>query len=219
MTKFCGNCGSKINEKTPICEKCGYNNTALIDKSKLNIPNIGDFNINKRAKTKRRIKLALVFTAFIISSVLIFNYISSITGYKGTIRKTMNALEKYDMSTLTSIASEISYHGQDKQKVDQYFSDMVSRSLDQFEATVGHDVHIDYEINDNYILSERKYDEFLTDIEKLYGCDTSNVQEIMALELTVSIEGSKGSSSHVYTDMYLINEDGDWKVYNSFYKF
>lgn len=215
MTKFCGNCGNQLNDNDRVCGNCGMpcQNLPVVQQY-AGVPAVKK---QMNPKTKKRIKLIAILSGvlivLIIAAVIAFNIISENTGYKGTLNKAMDAFEKYDIDTLISMTSDISFGSMDATDIEKYISRTVSAKLDQYEKEAGHDMDLSYEITDSYKLSERKFKEFLDYAEDYYHYDASDISEIMVVNLKVTAKGSKGEDTFNSNDLYLVKERDSWYLF------
>lgn len=216
MSKFCGNCGSKMDDDARVCGNCG---TPYFDNKHLKpvkISGVNSMSDEKKKKIKLIIKLSVAAIVVIIVAVIAINIISSFTGYKCAINKAMDAFENYDIETLMSMSSDIAFNGMEATDIEASISKSVSAQLDSYETVAGHDMDISYEIEDSYTLSERKYQEFLQYAEDYYHYDTSDISEIVLAKIRINIQGSLGKSSYTVNDLYLIKERDKWYLFKGY---
>lgn len=214
MAKFCGNCGAQLDDDARICGQCGTPYAG--DNNRQKIPGINKMSPEKKKRIKLIAKLSVAGIALIIVAVLAVNIISSFTGYKGAVNKAMDAFENYDIETLLSMSSDISFNGMDATQIEDSISQTVSSKLDALEADAGHDMSLSYEIIDSYKLSDRKYQEFLKYVENNYNYDSSDISEVYLVEIKVTAKGSLGETSTTNNNLYLIKERDDWYLYNGY---
>lgn len=215
MAKFCGNCGTQLEDEAKVCGNCGMPVGGSADKkaSYEKIPGVGE------TKPKNKKKIAGIIVAIIVVAVLIAGVVFAIkvipmyTGYNGTIHKIVKAYESYDMKTLSSLTSNVAVCVDEALGFDVNYGDSVSDRLDMYENRVGHDLKITYTIDDAYEYSERKFDKFTSLISEYYDYDASGIEKIMGIELTLTVEGSKDKAQYTVNDMLLIKENGEWKAY------
>lgn len=212
MAKFCGNCGMEMEDNAKVCGKCGtpYGNTSTQAAKK--IPGVGEVNPENKKRIKRTIRLIIAGIVLVAVAVGAFNVLSEFTGYKGALRKVISAYEAYDMNTLFSMTSDAAFYSNDQVAQEEYYADLVSDRLDQYESQVGRDIKITYVVDDAYKLSERKLESLLSHLESSYEYDTSDIKEVMSVELTITIKGNKGNTRSTGTLLF-IKEDNSWKVY------
>lgn len=98
-------------------------------------------------------------------------------------------------------------------KIEESISKAVSAKLDSYESVVGHDMSISYDITEAYKLSDRKYQEFLKYVEKSFNYDSSDISEVVKVELDIKVKGSLGKSDYSVNNLYLIKERGNWYIY------
>lgn len=215
MSKFCGNCGTQLEDDARICGQCGTPYSGDTN-NKQQIPGINKMSLEKKRRIKFIVKLSVVAIVLIIITVIAVNIISFFTGYKGAVNKAINAYKNYDIETLLTMSSDISFNGMDATQVENSISQSVSAKLDALEAEAGHDMNLSYEIIDSYKLSDRKYQEFLKYIENNYNYDSSDISEVYLAKIKVTAKGSLGQTSVINNNLYLINERSDWYLYNGY---
>lgn len=207
MAKFCGNCGTQLEDNAKICGKCG----TPLDSASVNIPSLKVTDPEKQKKMKKTVKLVVGMVALIIVAVIAFNVVSQYTGYNGLLRKVMTAYENYDIDTLISLSSDMYYYGEEDW-VEYYFEYNVGEDLDSFESSVGHSYKLSYEVNETYVMSERKVDELLDEIEYTYSdFDVDVIEEIVVADLTLTAKQGRKSVNRD-RDIVMTKEDGSWKL-------
>lgn len=207
MAKFCGNCGTLLEDNAKICGKCG----TPLDGVSANIPGLKITDPEKQKKRKRTVKLVIGLVALVVVVVIAFNVVSQYTGYNGLLRKVMTAYENYDIDTLISLSSDMYYYGEEDW-VEYYFEYNVGENLDSFESSVGHSYKLSYEVNETYVMSERKVNELLDEIENTYSdFDVSMIEKVVVADLTLT---AKQGSKSVNRDMNIVmtKEDGSWRL-------
>lgn len=207
MAKFCGNCGTQLEDNAKVCGNCG----TPLDGAYTNIPGLKVTDPEKQKKMKKTVKRVVGLVLFVAVAIIGFNVVSQFTGYNGLLRKVMTAYEKYDIDTLVSLSSDMYYYGEEDW-VDYYFDYSVGNDLDSFEASVGHSYKLTYEINETYVMSDRKVDEMLSEIEYSYpDFDVSIIEKVVVADLTVT---AKQGSKSVNQDMNIVmtKENGTWRL-------
>lgn len=207
MAKFCGNCGTQLEDNAKICGNCG----TPLDGASTNIPGLKVIDPEKQKKVKKTVKRVFVLAILVAVAIIAFNIVSQFTGYNGLLRKVMTAYESYDIDTLVSLSSDMYYYGEEDW-VEYYFEYSVGDTLDSFESSVGHSYKLTYEINETYVMSERKVDEMLSEIEYSYSdFDVSVIEEVVVADVTVTAkQGSKSVNRDM--DIVMTKEDGTWRL-------
>lgn len=224
MAKFCGNCGAQMEDDARVCGNCGtsFASTASPVNTATNfVPGTGDAGATLPKKKNKTVGLIFAAIVMIVVVVISLNVLSMFTGYKGTVRKLFNALEGYDMDTLSTLVCDFvyDYHynllNVDETKLDDAFEKAVSDTLDQFEDAVGNNAKISYSINDAAKLSDRKLEQFLAMVEDSFDYDSNNIKTVMSVDITITVKGSKKSTTYnIHSgDLLLVKEDNAWKVY------
>jgi len=207
MAKFCGNCGTQLDDNAKICGNCG----TPLDGTSTNIPGLKVVDPEKQKKIKKTVKRVVGLAILVVVAIIAFNIVSQFTGYNGLLRKVMTAYENYDIDTLISLSSDMYYYGEEDW-VESYFEYSVGDDLDSFESSVGHSYKLTYEVNETYVMSERKVDEMLSEIEYSYSdFDVSVIEEVVVADLTVT---AKQGSKSVNQDMNIVmtKENGTWRL-------
>lgn len=207
MAKFCGNCGTQLEDNAKICGQCG----TPLDGASTKIPGLKVVDPEKQKKLKKMGKRIVVLVALVIVAVIAFNVVSQFTGYNGLLRKVMAAYEKYDIDTLISLSSDMYFYG-DEDWVENYFKYNVGGDLDSFESAVGHRYKLSYEVNEIYTVSNRKLDDMLDQIEYSYAdFDIGMIEKIVIADLTViAKQGNKSISREM--DIVMSRENGTWRL-------
>lgn len=215
MSKFCGNCGSYLDDDALVCGVCGtpYSDDGI---GKTKIPGVDTMNPKTKKKIKLIFKLSVVVVVLVVVSVTAVNIISSFTGYKGAINKGFNAFKDEDIDTLMTLTSEIKYHNMDSNAMEDDVSKSVTSTLDSYESQVGHDMSLSYELKKSHKLSDRKYKEFLKYAESNYNYDTSDISEIYLAEIKIYAKGSFGEEGYNSNEFYVIKEADSWYLFNGY---
>lgn len=210
MARFCGNCGAEIAEGDRVCGQCGVpivqNRNATTA-----IPGVDYVNPEKKKFAKKLIIGIGSVAIVIIVLVMLANYLSGFLGYKGVVRKLMNAYQNYDIEVFTSMASELYYSMENDSAAEEYFETIVSNDLDSFEETVGHKYKFSYEITDSYNLSKHKFEELLDQLSVYEDFDTYIISEVMIVEVEITVEGEEKGMTKI-KELHLTKEDGDWRI-------
>lgn len=207
MAKFCGNCGTQLEDNAKICGQCG----TPLDGASTNIPGLKVVDPEQQKKLKKMGKRIVALVALIIVAVIAFNVLTQYTGANGLLRKVMSAYKEYDIDTLISLSSDMYFYGEEDW-VEYYFEYNVGDDLDSFESSVGHSYKLTYEVNEIYTVSDRKLDDMLDQIEYSYAdFDIGMIEKIVIADLTVT---AKQGSKSVSRDMNIVmsKENGSWRL-------
>lgn len=207
MSKFCGNCGAELDDNARVCGQCGTPLEATPSK----IPGVKIVAPEKQKKAKKTIKLIISLIAIVVVAAIAINIASNFTGYKGLLRKVMNAYEDYDIDTLVSLSSDMYYYGEEDW-VEYYFEYSVGNNLDYFESYVGHNYKLSYDVQEVYTLSERKLDTLLDTIESSNpDFDISTISQVKVADIKVTAKEGKSSVS-MSVQVTITKENGTWKL-------
>ena len=207
MAKFCGNCGTQLEDSANVCGYCG----TPCGGAPAHIPGL---NVTDPAKRKKQKKIAILIAsivAFAIVAVIGVNVVLQHTGYNGLLRKTMDAYMNYDMNAIVSLASDV-YYSDDEDWIETNFQRTINENLEYFESSVGHSYKLSYDVNEIYPIPEYKMDEVLDQIEYVFpNFDVSTLEEIVVADVTVTArQGSLSDDQHISVGMS--KEDGKWKL-------
>lgn len=207
MAKFCGNCGTQLEDNAKICGQCG----TPLDGASTNIPGLKVVDPEKQKKLKKVGKRIVALVALVIVTAIAINVVFQFTGYNGLLRKVMAAYEKYDIDTLISLSSDIYFYG-DEDWVENYFEYNVGDDLDSFESAVGHSYKLSYEVIETYKLSNRNFQSMLDDIAwSNKDFDHSVIEEIVVAKVNVTATQGKRSVDREI-EITMTKENGKWKV-------
>lgn len=204
MARFCGNCGTPLEDNAKICGNCG---TPLEDTS----VSVRGLKAADSEKQKKTVKLIVSLAVLILIVVVTINVVSQYTGYNGLLRKVMTAYENCDIDTLISLSSDMYCYGEEDW-AEYYFKYSVEDDLDSFESSVGHSYKLSYEVDEIYTVSEWKLNDMLERIEYSYSdFDVSKIEKIVIADLTVTAkQGSKSVNRDI--DIVMSKEDGTWRL-------
>ena len=206
MSKYCGNCGARMDDSARVCGNCGTPFKDALLQNPHAVPAVQD-----KKKVKRLVKLFVGLSALILAIIITISAISAFTGYNGLLRKVMTAYENYDINTLVGMSSDIYYYGGDSY-AEIYFENAVGYSLDSFESAVGHSFKLSYEINEVYTLPKRNVDTILDGIALLYPDFNLNIiEDVVVADVTVMAKQGK-KSTQMNVKITMSKEDGTWKL-------
>lgn len=211
MAKFCGNCGTQLDDSAKVCGNCGTPLSGTISTA-ANVKIVDPEKEQARQqKNKKLIKLGVYLGVLILIVIVAINIVTKFTGYNGLLRKTLAAYEDYDINKLVSVSSELYYYGADDY-AETYFENAVGSDMDYFESTVGHNYKLSFETNEIYTLSNRKFDSIVEDISWTYSdFDPSIIEKIVVADITVTAKQGK-TSTRVNLEVTMSKEDGSWKL-------
>jgi len=210
MKKFCGNCGTPIEENIETCKNCG-----VILEPTDNKKWSSNFVGSKSKKRSKVLNWVVGAVSLIIVLTIVINIVSGFTGYKGSVGKIMNAYKTYDIETLANMASSLyeldEYSSYSDNYAENLFSDRVEYDLNYFEDKLGHTYDISYKIIDEYEMSKWKIPDFFGEVTKYDGFDELAFQTIMVVEVEITAKSASGSYTKTL-EIYLSKEFGSWKL-------
>ena len=214
MAKFCSNCGAPIDDNIKVCGNCGkpnphYKNSSL----GVNIP-----NLNIPAGTAELVKKYIPFAAIAIVAIIFIaiaaNVVFSHTGYKGTVRKFVTAVQKKDGDAAVKLFSESFKDGSDRK--DKDFADSLENvfksRIERYEDRVGKNVRfkvIEFDID---VMDKDDFEDAIDSLEDS-GYDVDNIRKIAEVEATVRAKGKKKDREYDW-DFLMVKEKGSWKIWS-----
>lgn len=206
MAKFCGNCGAQLDDNAKVCGQCGTPVGTLSA-----IPSVKIVDPEKQKKTKKTLKLICGLIAILVAAIVAINIVSNFTGCKGLLRKVMNAYENYDIDKIVSLSSDMYYYGEEDW-VEYYFEYSLGEDMDYFEAYVGHDYKLRYDVQDIYTLPERKLRSILDTVETSFpDYDVSSISQVKIADVEVTAKKGAASTS-IAVQVTMAKENGSWKL-------
>lgn len=226
MAKFCAKCGSPMEDGDRVCGQCGTPVANAGAAAPVNpAPQVNPtLATNMQAEEKKDamdigkiVKLAIAAVVAVVVIIVAVCVLKHFTGYKPVIGKMVKALQNDDTETLISLASETSnaiYESRYGDNFEDKYEKEISNALDKFEDKVGVVKKISYEITNETELSKRRKNEIEDDWVDSYEIDTSDVKDIVLIDLKLTVKGDKKSSSYKVNDLMLVKEKGGWKLLN-----
>lgn len=210
MSKFCGNCGLQLDDNAKVCGNCGTplaNNRGVLENS---VPKIDFVDPEVKEKNKKKFTLIFIGIVLIVVALIAINIISGFFGFKGTVRKIMNAYENYDLDAITTMSSELYYYMDDESYENNYFANIIANDLENFETQVGHKYKLSYKITDSYEMSEHRYKDLLDTLSSYEEFDESIISKVMVAEIEVTAKGDGKKTKQL--NLTLSKENGSWKL-------
>ena len=209
MAKFCGNCGTQLDDNAKICGNCGTPLTSA-KTTNASIPGVGD-DPEKKEKAKKKMTMFLGIAAVLSVVIIALSAIISSSGYKGTVRKIMNAYKDYDVDKIVSMSSGLYDSAGKLLSADNYFGDIISDDLESFESQVGPKYKLSYEITDSYEMPKYKYESLMDTLSYYSDFDADSISKVMVVKVNVTAKKNKDSMTKKL-ELQLTKENGSWKL-------
>lgn len=208
MAKYCGNCGKSLDDAAKVCGYCGTpfgtaaSTTIYVDPE-------------KKAKQKKLLVAIVAAVAAVAVLITAITAVSNLVGYKGVVRRTVNAIEDYDIDALINLTSELrldvyDYYG--GEAIENMYESQLTALLDLYEDKTGGDFRLSYEIEDVEELSDRKVDTYVDNLHSMFDdLGSYKIDKILVVELDVTAKDGRDKYESDL-ELYLIKEDGKWKL-------
>lgn len=208
MSKFCGNCGAQMEDSAKVCGYCG---TAL---ESANSVTFKYEDPEKKAKIKSIAKKVSVVVIAIVVISIIGSVISSFVGYRGAVRKFMNAYKNENVDALVDMTCSFMQEDEFGEIVMSKYEYKLENDFDSFDLYFDSKYSISYEIINASKLSERKTKSMMEQLAYsgiLSEDDVDLVQNIMNVK--ISITAKHGSDSRTTSKtIYLVKEKKGWNL-------
>lgn len=209
MPKFCGNCGFQLADDAKICGNCGTPCADVPAGPPAPVSGAAYVDTAKRAKNKKIAIFVIGAVILIVIAVIVVGIISSFVGYKGAVRKIMNAYEDYDMDTILAMSSDVYYY-MDENYVEEYFGKTIASDLDEFGERVGHNYKLSYKITETYEMPKYRSEDVLNALSLYEDFDVDIISEILVVELEVTAKDNETRTMPL--ELTLTKEDGSWRL-------
>lgn len=204
--KFCANCGALVEDAANVCGVCGAPVTATAK----TVTSISAMDPEKRAKVKKYTILGGIAAAAVAVLIIAIVLIVKFTGYRGLLRKTLNAYEDYDLSALVEITSEARLKNTNHPET--YYKNIVGSELSYFEGKLGHGYDLSFETQEVYEVEKRSREVMEEQIRYDFPeYDLAAVDEIMCAEIQITAERNERTCSRILT-VTMVKENGNWAL-------
>lgn len=214
MSKYCGTCGFENEDNALNCGNCGtpFEHLGTVEPGK--IAGIDYSSPEKKEKNKKMIKLVGGAIVAVIVLVIALKIVSAFTGYKGTVRRIMNAYEKYDVEALVDLTSDLVMLDGNNEMAEYRYEYKLTQDLDRFDEGMEGKYNLSYEITKAVKLSDRQTQKVLEELSYsglIAKEDAEAVKKIMAADVAVTAKQGKRTLKQTL-NLYLVKESGGWKL-------
>lgn len=190
---------------------CGYCGTAF-DGSSGN--NFKYEDPEKKAKIKKTIKKVVIAVVVVTVLSIAASVGSSFVGYRGAIRKFMNAYKAENAEAMVDMTCSFMQDEEYAEIVAYKYENRLESDFDSFDYHFDSKYSIKYEIADASKLSERQSKSVMEQLasNRLASEDDIDlVKKIMNVKVTITAKHGSDSTSTSKT-IYLAKESGGWKL-------
>lgn len=215
MSKFCGNCGTQLDDEAKVCGNCGMPYKAVSTESslsKITIPGVSSTSPEQKKKVQNIVKFLIIAIIAVLIISVIGSVIVSSTGYRGTIKKMMNAYEEYDGEAMEAISSDfmIMLVEDDYNDPVEGITNLIYDTMDDFEQSVGDNIKFSYDITDTEEIAETTIKRAVATWEES-NYEGDDIEKAVEVSLKVKIKGSDDVRNQRLTITLLKESDG-WKI-------
>ena len=213
MAKYCGNCGTQMDDGAKVCSNCG---TALK-------PTNGNSNPNM----KKIITVAVAAIAAVIVIAVAGSVISKNTGVNGAIKKVMKAYVNEDATAMADLTSSLLLEEYDLEDIEENYETALRNDFDYFDDNLSSEYKLTYEVRKEEKLSDRQAKRLA---ENIAGYDDDEADDIadlfskiMKVTVKISAEEKRGKNKDTESlekTLYFVKESGGWKLLSfQFYQY
>lgn len=211
MAKFCGNCGAKLDDDAKVCGQCGL----PLEGTVLKTPRVKVQDPAKQQKMQKNLRMAAIAVIAVVVLVFASKLVAANTGYNSVLKKTMKAYMAYDTEALADMASDVYYYYFNSDVEDYVafaFKAKLNQDMDSFEASIGQDYKLSYEVQKTYKLSKRKMDSIKETLQtQLPDYDQDEMTEVVVADVRVDAKQGKMNTSKNIS-VIMSKENGKWKL-------
>ncbi len=204
MAKFCGNCGSQASDDANVCGVCG----TVFETLESTIAEVSDASPEVIQKRKFIALGAIGVAALVIIIAVVISIVSATGGYKGAVRKIMNAYMDGDVDALVRMSSCIY---DDNEYHEDTLDSQVDYTLIYFEDELGSKYKWSYEIKKDSVLSKCKFEKRIENLEEYYDVDKRDISKIAEVDVKVTAKAGKDKETRKF-ELVLSKEKGGWKL-------
>lgn len=208
MSKFCGNCGAQMDDNAMVCGYCGTAfNSASGNNFKYEDP-------EKKAKIKKIIKKVIVAVVIVTVISIALSIGSSFIGYRGAVRKFMNAYKNENSEALVDMTCSFMQDEDYAEIVAYKYESRLENDFDNFDYHFDSKYSIKYEITNASKLSERQSKSVMEQLASnglASEDDVDLIKKIMNVKVVITAKHGSDSTSTNKT-IYLAKESDGWKL-------
>lgn len=210
MAKFCGHCGTQMDDDALVCGQCGV----AID---------GGNNNNEQGapKKKKRLKRIIIPVIIIILGIFIFRFVQNHIGIKGVVRKTMHHVQKLDVDELVTMSSHFYDYANDENEAYEHYENFIEDDLGM-QGLMDDKYKLSYKISKITKLSKAQQNKMLEYMERNIENDISfDVEKMAVARLSVRVvnlssDAPRGHANRI--SILLSKENGAWRILGLFGK-
>ncbi len=211
MAKFCGNCGYQSDDTALVCGNCGtpLEAAAPAEKKTLKLD-------------PKMLKLGAIALAAVVVLVVII-LLASGGGYKSVVDDYFDAVIEEDAQVRLELTPDWKLEQSKESTLKKAYAAEFEAVMENYEDEYGSDISISYTITDTDEYDEEDFEEFVDGIKESIEnwedyndedseFDVETIDEVLEVELDVTIEGKKKEKSEIDMRFTLVKIDGDWKI-------
>ena len=208
MSKFCGNCGAQMDDNAMVCGYCGtaFNGTTG-ENFKYEDP-------EKKAKIKKIVKKIIVAAIVVAVLSIGLSIGSSFVGYRGAVRKFMNAYKAEDADAMVDMTCSFMQDEDYAELVAYDYENRLENDFDSFDYYFDSKYSIKYEIKNKSKLSNRQSKSVMEQLASnglASEDDIDSVKKIMNIKIVITAKQGSDSTS-ISKTVYFAKESGGWKL-------
>ena len=225
MSKFCGNCGTELQDGAVFCASCGQSVSetpvapvAPVASATPVAPVVPENTPANAPKDKKKFLIPAIIAAVVAVIVVVLIFV--FTGGSEPEDAVENYIDAYyngDYDAYVDIYPDEIWEYREKEydspmmDEDEYEEEYKEDMLVELEEEVGKNPRVSYEIIDKEELDEDELDEIRDNLNESYNLDKDDITAAYELEVKLTLKGDDGEDIQEGT-LTVYEYDGDWYV-------
>ncbi len=226
MSKFCGNCGTQLDDNAAVCTNCGASVSLVASKNNSGTPAENVISTIKEKsgpfveKLKSDKKFLFTVLGGVVAAILVLVLLFSLLfggGYKRAVNNYIDA-EYYGSfkSAVKCMPDEFWEYMEDEMNMDMDdleddFEESFEYREDELKDEYGKNYKVKYKITDKDELDDDDLDEIKDNLKEM-GIKKKDVKKAMEVELELTIKGSEDKDTDDIT-LNLVKIGSKWYVF------
>lgn len=215
MSKFCGTCGTQLQDEASVCFNCGAT-----------FETAHSFNTEHKPKFSKKVKLLLIFVVVVVVGVLgcvgycVADYFIDMSAVNIEVSKYIDGYYLCDINynvVVDMVPEPYVDDFKDSYSKENLNNRLNSRSL-SLDEEYGDDISVSYEIESFDCVSSEMQDILImsnaTLFNMIYGEDIDGeIEEMYNVVVEIEIEGDNNDSTF-YSNLIAVRYDDNWYLFS-----
>lgn len=225
MSKVCKNCNAIVDDDSRFCTQCGSKEFIVSEapqpapQQQYYAPQQDYVPASKKKSNKKLIAILASVLAVVVAGVILIIALAGGNSYEDIFDNMVDAVingefEKMEELLPPDVLKKV------EEKEGQTFEEMLEQNEEKlevyseyirgkFEDRYGDDFKLEYEIIEANEVSESKLKKIAAALEKEYGVDADDVEDVRDLKIETTVTGSKKEETNT-SGFSVVKYDGSW---------